>query len=44
MVITAGSREGLVDEARLHFREKHPTVGAGIAAEMILAMAEEVHR
>lgn len=43
VVVSAATRENLVEEARIHFEDMHPTVGPGIAAEMILAMAEEVH-
>jgi hypothetical protein len=31
----------LVELARIHFGEFHPDLGAGVPADLILAMAEE---
>jgi hypothetical protein len=39
--ITASSKSRLVELARIHFGEFHPDLGAGVPADLILAMAEE---
>jgi hypothetical protein len=39
--ITASRRSRLVELARVHFGEFHPDLGAGVPADLILAMAEE---
>jgi hypothetical protein len=39
--ITASRKSRLVELARIHFGEFHPDLGAGVPADLILAMAEE---
>jgi hypothetical protein len=39
--ITATQKSRLVELARIHFGEFHPDLGAGVPADLILAMAEE---
>lgn len=39
--IMASRRSRLVELARIHFEEFHPDLGAGVPADLILAMAEE---
>jgi hypothetical protein len=39
--ITATRKSRLVELARIHFGEFHPDLGAGVPADLILAMAEE---
>jgi hypothetical protein len=39
--ITASHESRLVELARIHFGEFHPDLGAGVPADLILAMAEE---
>jgi hypothetical protein len=38
--IAARTEDALVDQARLHFGEFHPDLGAAVPAYLILAMAE----
>ncbi|MGH2982309.1 MAG: hypothetical protein ACRDKV_09750 [Solirubrobacterales bacterium] len=40
-LITASRKSRLVELARIHFGEFHPDLGAGVPADLILAMAEE---
>jgi hypothetical protein len=37
----ASRRSRLVELARIHFGEFHPDLGAGVPADLILAMLEE---
>ena len=39
--ISASGRARLIELARMHFGEFHPDLGAGVPADLILAMAEE---
>jgi hypothetical protein len=39
--ITASRRSRLLELARIHFGESHPDLGAGVPADLILAMVEE---
>jgi hypothetical protein len=40
--ILAPTAARLVERARLHFEEFHPSLGAAVGADLILAMAEEL--
>jgi hypothetical protein len=39
--ISASGKGRLIELARMHFGEFHPDLGAGVPADLILAMAEE---
>jgi predicted small metal-binding protein len=39
--VSADSQKRLVEQARRHFREFHPDLGANFSADIILAMAEQ---
>jgi hypothetical protein len=39
--VTASRKSRLVELARIHFVEFHPDLGAGVPADLILAMVEE---
>jgi hypothetical protein len=39
--ISASGSRRLIELARMHFGEFHPDLGAGVPADLILAMAEE---
>lgn len=40
-MVSADSKQRLVELAQLHFEEFHPDLGANVPADLILAMAEQ---